>query len=375
MTIGGEAYLFELAKDTPSTSNISAYVICLNDRTQRRKLREIGEAVIKGAGAVNVEREIASIQQKLLTVRRVSDMEELTAYSLRDFLVKEIKPRSLLLAPWLPEQGLAMIYAKRGVGKTYVGLNVAYAVASGGEFLGWKASKASNVLYIDGEMPASTIQDRLSKIVKAHAREVTANFSILTPDMQKNGMPDLSTIEGQRQIESHIEKADLIVIDNISTLCRKIDENKADDWLPVQAWALRMRTMGKSVIFIHHASKNGGQRGTSKREDVLDTVIVLRHPIDYDPQDGAKFEVSFEKSRGFTGKDAESFLASLITDEHGIEQWVTKTIERSNYERVIILHNDGLSNNEIAEDLGIHKSNVSRSLKRAKEEGLLHAKA
>jgi hypothetical protein len=41
----------------------------------------------------------------------------------------------------------------------------------------------------------------------------------------------------------------------------------------------------------------GRQRGTSRREDALDTVIALRRPDDYSPEQGARFEVHFEKLR------------------------------------------------------------------------------
>ncbi len=42
------------------------------------------------------------------------------------------------------------------------------------------------------------------------------------------------------------------------------------------------------------------QRGTSRREDVLDTVIQLKRPKDYEPEDGGRFEVHFTKHCGFT---------------------------------------------------------------------------
>jgi AAA domain len=47
-------------------------------------------------------------------------------------------PRSLMLAPWLLDKGLAMIFAPRGVGKTWIALSIAHAIASGTEFLRWK---------------------------------------------------------------------------------------------------------------------------------------------------------------------------------------------------------------------------------------------
>src|SRR4051812_24412513 len=48
------------------------------------------------------------------------------------FLSLSIPAKSMLLAPWLPEKGLALVFAPRGVGKTHFALGVAYAVASAG---------------------------------------------------------------------------------------------------------------------------------------------------------------------------------------------------------------------------------------------------
>jgi DNA-binding CsgD family transcriptional regulator len=258
----------------------------------------------------------------------------------------------------------------RGVGKTHVALNIAYAVASGGEFLGWKADKPRGVLYLDGEMPAVVMQERLASITTSHEKEAVAPFNILTPDMQSHGMPDLSTLEGQRAIEPYIVDVELIIVDNISTLCRSSKENEAEGWLPIQDWALRMRASGRSVLFVHHASKNGGQRGTSKREDVLDTVIALKHPNDYNPSDGATFEMHFEKSRSFCGDDAQSMIARLTTDNQR-QCWSVNTLEKSTYERVAELAQDGLKQHEIAEELDINKSTVSRHMRTAKTKGAL----
>jgi hypothetical protein len=81
---------------------------------------------------------------------------------------------------------------------------------------------------------------------------------------------------------------DLIVLDNLSTLVRSGRENESESWLPVQEWALQLRKRGKSILFVHHAGKTGQQRGTSKKEDVLDTVISLKRPKDYSPNSSRK---------------------------------------------------------------------------------------
>jgi putative DNA primase/helicase len=288
-------------------------------------------------------------------------------------VVMKLPPRENLLAPWLPIQGLAMVYAPRGIGKTFFALNVAYAVASGGEFLCWQAPQAQTVLYIDGEMPVNSMQERLGSIIAMHQAEANEDaLRIMTPDLQQDiFMPDLATIEGQQAIEPFLEGVKLIVIDNISTLCRSGRENESEGWITVQEWALRQRSAGRSVLFVHHAGKGGNQRGTSKREDVLDTVINLKRPIDYNPSEGASFEVHFEKTRGFSGEDAEPLSCRLGTDEHHAPAWLYSRLEDSTFDKVVTLINEGLSQAEIASELDINKSNISRHVKKARLQGLI----
>ena len=102
---------------------------------------------------------------------------------------------------------------------------------------------------------------------------------------------------------------------------------------------------------------------------MLDTVIALKRPPDYTPEAGACFEVHFEKSRGLYGEDTKPFQASLEphTENNGVTllQWSWKALEDSTREKVVRLSNEGLSQVEIAEELGVHKSTVNRHLKKA----------
>jgi RecA-family ATPase len=301
---------------------------------------------------------------------------QLKVVSLDIFLQMELPPRELLLSPILPKAGLCMIHAYRGIGKTHTALGIALAVASGGEFLGWIASKPRGVLYIDGEMPASVLQERLARIVTMHnISELQGTLKILTPDLQLNGlMPDLSSTEGQQIINQYItDEIDLVIADNLSCLAPSIKENDASDWAPIQTWVLNLRSRGKSVLLIHHSGKSGAQRGSSKKEDVLDTVITLERPKDYDSSQGARFIVKFEKSRGFYGEDAKSFEAQLI-NENNQSYWKTQSLEESTYQKVVTLLNDGLSQKDITIELGVDKSTVCRHAKQARNEGLINYK-
>ncbi|MEJ1408029.1 MAG: AAA family ATPase [Candidatus Sedimenticola sp. (ex Thyasira tokunagai)] len=293
-----------------------------------------------------------------------------------DFLRQKLPPREMLLTPWLPRQGLAMIHAPRGIGKTHVSLNIAYAVASGRPFLGWQVPNPTGVLFLDGEMPASALQERLAAIVSANGMEPLAPFKLLTPDMQPKDRAafNIGFLKDQDALEPYLKGVTLILVDNIATLCRTGKENDTESWMPIQEWALRQRAAGRSVLFIHHSGKGGQQRGTSSREDVLDTVINLKRPSNYEADQGARFEIHFEKARGFYGEDSKPLEVALVTDERGKQEWTVIPLEDSVYEQVITLYQVGLKQREIAEEIGLDKSGVSRKITRARQEGRIHGK-
>ena len=144
-------------------------------------------------------------------------------------------------------------------------------------------------------------------------------------------------------------------------------ENDSDAWSPIQQWLLRLRRRGMSVLIVHHAGKTGGQRGTSRREDVLDTSISLRRPADYAPTEGARFEVHIEKGRGVFGEHARPFEAQLEV-RGGKAAWAMKDVEDAVLSRVTALLAAGMSVREIAEETGLHRSKVHRLKQRIEQE-------
>ena len=297
----------------------------------------------------------------------------LIALEIGEVLTRQFPPKEMFLAPWLRKQDLSMVYATRGVGKTFFALSVAYAVASGGAFLKWRAEKPRRVLYIDGEMSGAEIQERLKGLVMANANVEPPEgyFRIITPDAQDFSLPDLGTIEGQNALDPLIGDAELIIIDNLSCLMFSAKENEGEAWMPMAAWALQQRRAGRSVLFVHHAGKNGTQRGSSRREDLLNVVIALKHPGDYDTEQGARFEIVFEKKRGLVGDASRSIEAALATDANGKQIWNWSESEGATLDRVVELKKLGMTNGEIATELGKNRSTVHRHIKRAVAEGLL----
>jgi hypothetical protein len=288
---------------------------------------------------------------------RPLDLDELFAL--------DIKPRGKVLDPIIPEKGLVMLYSSRGVGKTHVALGIAYAVATGSSFLKWRAPQARRVVVLDGEMEGDELRGRLRRI-RGTETPTPKTLKVLSGDLI-DGIGDLGSPEIQAKIEPYLEGVELIILDNLSSLTDMLRDNDVDAWSRLQQWLLRLRRRGISSLIVHHAGKTGEQRGTSRREDVLDTSIRLRRPSDYSITQGARFEVHIDKGRGIHGDDARPFEAWLKGDEH-TAQWTMCEIEDLERTKVAELLTAGMSVRDIAEEIGISKSGVHRLKQRIEQE-------
>jgi putative DNA primase/helicase len=300
--------------------------------------------------------------------RRVSDSGQvavpLQPVGIKDFLALEIPARGMLLNPVLPEKSLAMLYAPRGIGKSWLGLSIGVAVASGSSLLKWEAPGPRRVLIADGEMPLADLQARLNSILLGLGVDVPNDrLRILAADNSEVGI-NLGSIEGQQAMEPHLDGVDLLILDNLSTLMTTGSEGASDSWLPMQNWLLRLRRKGISVLIIHHAGVNGRQRGTSRREDALDTVIALRRPADYSAEQGARFEVHIEKARTLVGDGALPFEAMVeaFVCESGRAgvRWVARDLKPPVLYRAAELFRDGHTVRQVADLLGVSRSEAGR---------------
>ena len=298
-----------------------------------------------------------------------NNLPPLKAISMEEFLLSTLPERDYLLHPVIPEQGIVMLVAKRGIGKTFTALHMSLSVAGGLSLFNWHAPKARRVLYVDGEMPAISMQERLAALATGMAAPPHAmqNFSIITPDMQSRPMPDLATTYGQQALEPFLAGVDLLVLDNLATLCRTGKENESQSWTPMQNWLLDLRRRGMAVLLVHHAGKSGDQRGTSAREDIMDTVISLRRPTTYSVAEGARFEVHLTKARGIVGEDAMPFEVHLRSEGNQLI-WDVNELVNVQAEQLKQLLAEGFSIRDCADEMGVSKSVVHR-LKKKLEEG------
>src|SRR3974390_3315626 len=175
--------------------------------------------------------------EALATRARHADVQNrptLQAVGINDFLSLDIPPREMLLDPILPERSLAMLYAPRGLGKSWLALSMGLATATGASLLRWSAPRPRKVLYVDGEMPLVSLQERLKAISVGFGRDIPNDaFRILAADQIEGGI-NLSAVEGQRSLDPLLRNTDLLILDNLSTLATTTSESASDAWVPIQ---------------------------------------------------------------------------------------------------------------------------------------------
>ena len=284
---------------------------------------------------------------------------------MRELIEMALPPQRPLLRPWLPEAGIVLLHAKAGAGKTYFAMAAAYAVATGGSFLGWEAPEPAGVLYCDAELPLKVLQERLKQLATVNENHCPDNFHLLSSDFQELGIPSIDSSEGFSFIEEAIQPGvRLLVLDNLSTLLRNGVENEAQSWQPTQDWLLRLRRKGITTMAVHHSGKSGDQRGTSKRLDVANTVLNLNLQ-DSGDENETVITLNFSKHRGFFGAEAAS---RRITLQDGVWSWTLEALDTRS--RVKQMLKEGLSQSEISRELGISRQAVSEHAKKIKAEGM-----
>jgi putative DNA primase/helicase len=72
-----------------------------------------------------------------------------------------LTPREVIIQEWFREGDCGFIFAPRGLGKTWMNLGLAIAIATKGSFGPYTSEVEWAVLYVDGEMPFEVMRERI----------------------------------------------------------------------------------------------------------------------------------------------------------------------------------------------------------------------
>lgn len=232
-----------------------------------------------------------------------------------------------ILGTWLHQRHLSMVYAPAGCGKSMFAMSMAIAMAGGGSLFGWRAEKPRRVLLVDGEMDQMDLKSRslglLAAVPDADKDLVGRNLFLLAYHDQLPGtrFPDLASDHDRNVVLSFAAQAgaELVILDNFSTLATIDDENAASSFDPFLDLMRQLKLGGRAAMLVHHARKNSkgesAYRGTSKMAVIFNTIIRLEHPDGVRVRRQAAFDLIFEKFRGLADDSTAPMRARLLPGE------------------------------------------------------------
>ncbi len=286
-----------------------------------------------------------------------------------------IPEKRCYLTPWLTEGAIISMVAWRGVGKSLFSWGAIDAITKGRSFGPWQCGDPVNCLILDGEMAVQDGRKRISDFGTADRKAELLFYSDHYAHGCGTPRANLLSAKWRKAMTDHLLENNIKVwvCDNLASLAPGIDENSKADWDTVNQWLLTLRFLGITTILIHHEGKSGTQRGTSAREDNLDICIALKRPKDYSADQGARFVVTFTKSRV-----PQEYLPLIADHEFqfvkatgGVCEWVWNRPQAEKKTEILRLSDEGMGVNEIAETLGIAKSYVSKIRTAAINNGML----
>lgn len=294
-------------------------------------------------------------------------LDSFTALDLDGMVFPYRKP---IVEPWLRSGETAIIWAASGVGKTFLCLSIALAVAGGGEVGEWKAPEPRKVLYIDAEMNGDDMQERIRFLLDSEAVQVPdretalGNLRLICNQQQRPGTEflDLTNLDHHGELLKLARGYDLVVLDNLTTMSAGMtDENAAAEFKTVQPLFMALKQAGIATVLVHHSNKSGSaMRGSTALEATFEVILGLKRPA-ICKAGSAAFEATFSK---FRARGNETLAPK--TWRLGEAGWTINEVEPENAKDdpvvLAIRSMNFTSQKEVAEALGLSQGEVSKRI-------------
>jgi hypothetical protein len=265
---GGIEYVATLIDEVPTALHAPSHARRVQEAHQLRELASLGrqlqDAGVDLAGArAALERlaglATASSRFRLLTI------DELLG----------LPPRSWILERHIPEGGLAVLYGAANVGKSFVALSMACAIAAGVPWLGW-TTRPGAVLYVAAE-GSWGLAERYRAWMNAEGVEIP-QLRVL-PEPVNLLMPDEVTALLATVAASFPNPPALFVFDTLASSMAGGDENGPDMQVAVDAARRISRKTGAAVLLVHHTgrdeSRQKAERGHTSLRGAADVMFKV----------------------------------------------------------------------------------------------------
>ncbi len=200
--------------------------------------------------------------------------------STNDIMARTFEPIKWVVPGYISE-GFLVLAGRQKLGKTWLAIDMALAVATGGAAMGSIMCERGNVLYIDMENGPRRIQSRIRTLFPDERNRPDLSRLEWVTEAPQLDAGFIGELERWRQAVPEPRFAVIDVLQRIKppgTLARNAYENDYSTWAPLQHWATRH---GIAVLGLHHTKKGGAEdplealSGSNGLGACADTTLVL----------------------------------------------------------------------------------------------------
>jgi hypothetical protein len=253
--IGGPGFLAELVADVPQVMHVEYYARTVAETATARRLIELGGRLTAAAYDRKPDDILKELQAQLQLERHIATGEwSGKATDGLDIWRMQYPPLVFTVDKILPS-GTFLLTGKSKSRKSWMALNLAYAVAAGGRALGYFKAVRGDALYIDLEMGERRINRRLRVLYPEQPPPQGVSFVEKWP------------IVGQgfeEELESYLEAnpyTRLVVVDTLVQV-RPHRNRTEDPYEQDKAFAQVLTDLchGKDItlLLVHHSRKMAG---------------------------------------------------------------------------------------------------------------------
>ena len=285
-----------------------------------------------------------------------------------DTELAELPPTQELVRGHLPERGLVLLYGPSGDGKTFVGLDLAFSVATGTPWHGHSVEQGP-VAYIIAE-GAGGGGHRVQAWKQHHAWTGLAGVRFLPQPVHFLEPAEAARLVAELQAWDPAPK--LVVVDTLGWCMAPGDENSTKDMSQYVAAIGELRAAtGATVLTVHHTGHDTSrERGNTALKGAMDTVVKVK-------QDDETITVSCDKQREAVPFPALRFRLEPVAESvvpvrlapEEITTQLTKNDRAAWGTLRSIDHGQGVPNSEWHQQSGLAKTTFNRCRKKLVQNG------
>ncbi|MDE2419350.1 MAG: AAA family ATPase [Burkholderiales bacterium] len=215
--------------------------------------------------------------------------------------LRDLPPLAWRVRCVLPAVGLAALYGPSASGKSFLGFDMAVAIAEGNKWFGCRV-EAAPVVYAALEGEAG---------FKLRAQALEAHRGRALPDCLRMMLQpfQITNAIDVRDLAAVVPAGAVVFVDTLNRAAPTADENSSRDMGEILEAAKRLQSLtGGLVVLIHHTGKDAtkGLRGHSSLFAAMDAAIEVS-------RDGDRREWRVAKSKDGADGDAHPFRLEIET--------------------------------------------------------------